>query len=166
MNTLIDYLKEIVPTYTPSQQVLKNELQLKKEKPQEKEIDILIADDEKGIRNVLSKFLEGRGYNTLLASNGREAINIIKGNNISVAIIDIRMPGFKNGLQVLKQIRRLNKNIKVMILTGFGTEKTRRFCRNFGAFFLEKPFELVEIKKYVEDILKPGFCIRSEEPRR
>ena len=149
--SLVKKLKEIVPRYKPSRFVMKEQAFREEEKAKYNEIDILIADDEKIIQDLLSKFLEGRGYNTFLASNGREALNAIIGNDIKVAIMDIKMPGFMNGLQILRRIKKMNNNIEVIIITGFGTEKTHRTSVELGAYaYLEKPFDLTEIGKHVE----------------
>ncbi|MFH1415708.1 MAG: polysaccharide biosynthesis protein [Elusimicrobiota bacterium] len=149
-NSFFNKLLLMVPSYTPEPSNSKNGQLSGGGKTANRDVDILIADDEKGIKNVLSKYFDGRGFNTLLASNGREAVEIIKSNNVSIAIIDIRMPGFMNGIHVLKQIKKMGKNIEVMILTGFGTDKIRQVCRDLGASYLEKPFELAELKIFVE----------------
>ncbi|MFC2061949.1 polysaccharide biosynthesis protein, partial [Elusimicrobiota bacterium] len=155
---LIEKLHKIVPTYTPSEHVLKKELTVTDNMQKIKnEVDILIVDDEEPIRKVLGKFVEGRGYNALLAANGKDALNIVKTNNVSIAILDIRMPGLINGLKVLKNIRKLNKNIHVMIITGFGTDKAKDTCVDYGAAYFEKPFELAEINDYIEQALLPRF---------
>jgi FlaA1/EpsC-like NDP-sugar epimerase/ActR/RegA family two-component response regulator len=155
MNSLINTLKEIVPAYEPSPQLLKKLSVPQGQKSSGTEIDILIADDEKIVQDLLRKFLEGRGYNTFLASNGREALDIVAESKVQIAIIDIRMPGLMNGIQTLKHMKMINKDIEVIIITGFGTKKIRRQSNEFGAYaYLEKPFELVDIKRYVEGALK------------
>ena len=153
MNMLIEKLKEIVPDYRPSQQIL-GVLQKAKKKVPDKEIDILIADDEKIVQDLLRKFLDGRGYNTLLASNGRKALGVIRQNNVRIAFIDIRMPGFMDGFGVLRRIKNMDKDIAVIIITGFGTEKSRDVSSRLGAYaYLEKPFDLVDVRRHVEDAL-------------
>ena len=154
MNILLKTLKYIVPTYEPSPQVL-GTLQKEKVKEEEKEeMDILIVDDEKIIQELLRKFLEGRGYNTLLASNGKQAIETVKHNNVQVAIIDLRMPGFMNGVEVLKHIKKIARNIEVIVITGFATEKTRKLCERYGAYaYLEKPFDLMDVRRHIEGAL-------------
>ncbi|MCK4809741.1 MAG: polysaccharide biosynthesis protein [Candidatus Omnitrophica bacterium] len=151
MNILLKKLKQIVPMYTPSLRILGIR---KEEKPQRRETKIMIVDDEKIVQEFLSKFLEGRGYNTLLASNGRDALEIIKGNDVRIAIVDIRLSGFMDGIKILKHIKKTNKNIGVIIITGFGTEKTRKLSNRLGAYaYIEKPLDLPDIKRQVEGIL-------------
>ena len=154
MSGIIGKLKEMVPTYQPSPQVLQAQASLPEERVKDMEGAILIVDDEKIVQDLLGKFLEGKGYNTFLAGSGREALEILKRNHIAMAIIDIRLTGFMNGLHVLKHLKYANKNIEAMTMTGFGTERTKRISRDLGACaHIEKPFELMEIHRHVEDAL-------------
>jgi len=150
----LEQLKKMVPSYMPTLQIFYKPPRPEERKEPDKKIGILIADDERVVQEVLSKFLDGRGYNTLLASNGREALNIVNTNEVRLAFIDIRMPGFADGLQTLKLIKKTNKNIEVIMMTGYGTEKTRRESSDFGAYaYLEKPFDLSDIRSKVESAL-------------
>jgi DNA-binding NtrC family response regulator len=120
-----------------------------------KEIDVLVADDEKVIQDLLGKFLKSRGYNTCLASNAREALRAVRGNNIKVAIVDIKMPGFIDGLKVLRRIKKMNNRIEVIMMTGFGNAQTRKLSNDLGAYaYLEKPFDLNAIDRFVESALE------------
>ncbi len=150
--TLVTKLKELVPGYKPTQEGI---WALQKKKPLSKEVNILIAEDEDIIQELLSKFLEGKGYNTFSAPNGKKALDILRNNNdVQIAIVDIKMPGFIDGFGVLKNIKKINKDVKVILITGFGNEKTRRLSSRLGAYaYLEKPFDLVDVRKYVEEAL-------------
>ncbi len=164
MPGLLNKLKEIVPEYRPSTQVLNMP---EKRKVRTKNIDILIVDDDEVVRDLLHKFLEGRGYNTLLAANGKEALERIEKNDVSVAIVDIKMPGFIDGLKVLKQIKRKNKNIGVIHITGFATEKSKKISAHLGAHaYLEKPFDLLDIKRNIEDVLRKDSNSRIKESEK
>jgi CheY-like chemotaxis protein len=152
--SLIGQLKKIVPNYKPNPQLLDKTTLSEEDKLSHKKIGILIADDEKIVQDVLGKFLDGRGYNALLASNGRGALNIIDTHEVRLAFIDIRMPGFIDGLGALKRIKKINKNIEVIIMTGYGTENVRRKSRDLGAYaYLEKPFDLSDIRSKVDSAL-------------
>jgi CheY-like chemotaxis protein len=158
--SLLEQLKKMVPNYKPNPQLLQKTMLPKEDKLSHKKIDILIADDEKIVQEVLGKFLDGRGYDTLLASNGREALNIIDNNEVRLAFIDIRMPGFIDGLGTLKRIKKINKNIEVIIMTGYGTENARRKSRDLGAYaYLEKPFDLSDIISKVDSALSKQECL-------
>jgi FlaA1/EpsC-like NDP-sugar epimerase/CheY-like chemotaxis protein len=160
IRSLSEQLKKIVPGYKPASQLPDKTMLPEERKISNKKIDILIADDEEIVQEVLCKFLDGRGYNTLLASNGKEALNIIDTNEVRLAFVDIRMPGFIDGLGTLKRIKKTNKNIDVIIMTGYGTEKARRKSRDLGAYaYLEKPFDLADIKMNVEMALNKQECL-------
>lgn len=151
MDSCAKILKEIVPNYKPN---LGSTPVSQKEKFTGREANILIADDENIVQELLCKFLEGKGYNTILASNGRKALDIVKKNNVPIAIIDIKMPGFMDGFSVLKNIKKINRDVKVILMTGFGSEKTRVLSSQLGAYaYLEKPLDLVDVRKYVEEAL-------------
>ncbi len=125
------------------------------QKEKHRHINILIVDDEKMVQELLSKFLKGRGYNTLLASNGKEALAKAQENDVHLAIVDIKMPGLIDGLQVLKNIKKLKADTQVIIITGFGTEKTRDLSNRLGAYaYVEKPFDLEDMKIHVDKALK------------
>jgi exopolysaccharide biosynthesis polyprenyl glycosylphosphotransferase len=135
--------------------ILKSRIIAQKGKNKGNGIDILIADDEKIVRELLGKFLDGRGYNTLLASDGIEALNIIKANKVKLAIVDIKMPGALDGLQALRQIKKSQSDVQVIMMTGFGNERTRKVSFDYGAYaYLEKPFDILDIQRDVENALQ------------
>ena len=79
---------------------------------------ILIVEDDKNIREGVADFLSEFGYNTIEASDGREALAKFDEQDISLVILDIQMP-YINGLEVLKEIRKRSK-LPVLMLTAFG----------------------------------------------
>ncbi|MDZ5010670.1 response regulator, partial [Clostridium perfringens] len=87
---------------------------------------VLVIDDTKNIRILLSTCLELRGYEVITADNGIEALNIINNvnENIDLIFLDIRMPGI-SGTEVLKNIKF---NCHVVIMTAFATVKNAIEC--------------------------------------
>ena len=71
---------------------------------------LLVADDERVIRDLLRKTLSREGYEVYKASDGLEALNKIKKNNYDMLILDLKMPKI-NGMELLEKIKKLNKNI-------------------------------------------------------
>ncbi|MCX5831560.1 MAG: response regulator [Deltaproteobacteria bacterium] len=116
-------------------------------------IDLIVVDDEEGVRRSLRKVLEKDGYNVLLAENGEQAINIV-GNNgraIETVISDYKMPGL-NGLETLTAIGHLNPEITRIMLTGYATMESAIEAVNAGIDgFLTKPFENSELKAKVRE---------------
>lgn len=80
---------------------------------------LLIIDDEEGIRKVLTVSLASDGYDVLTAAGGEEAIAIFKRKSPSIILTDIKMPGM-DGIEVLKQIKELNPDAEVIMITGHG----------------------------------------------
>jgi len=80
---------------------------------------LLLIDDEEGIRKVLSLSLAIDGYDVLTAAGGEEGIEIFKKESPSVVLTDIKMPGI-DGIEVLQEIKELNPDTEVIIITGHG----------------------------------------------
>ncbi|MFU7516502.1 response regulator [Clostridium sp. HCS.1] len=124
---------------------------------------VLVIDDTKNIRNLLSTCLEIRGYNVITADNGVEALRIVKNKDIDINLIflDIRMPGI-SGTEILKSIKEERENCPVIIMTAFATVKNAIECTKLGALvYLQKPFStdrinsvLAEIEGKIEDNIK------------
>ncbi|OQY11063.1 MAG: hypothetical protein B6I30_07705, partial [Desulfobacteraceae bacterium 4572_187] len=79
---------------------------------------ILIIDDEADIRSLLSNILNQEGYRVKAASCGREGVTLFKSAPFDLVITDIRMPEM-DGLEVIRQIRQMDEDIEVIILTKF-----------------------------------------------
>ncbi len=113
---------------------------------------ILVVDDQEGIRVTLRKILEKEGYNIFEASNGKEALNIVRKNPVSLAIIDYRIPGM-NGVELIKRIRN-EKRIPVIIITAYGFEKLNMQELNGALDYITKPFDIERIRESVASLLE------------
>lgn len=115
---------------------------------------VLVIDDTKNIRILLSTCLELRGYKVVTADNGIEALNIIndKSQKIDLIFLDIRMPGV-SGTEVLKGIKEVRNNCPVVIMTAFATVKNAIECTKLGALiYLQKPFSPDRINLVLDEI--------------
>lgn len=102
---------------------------------------VLIVDDEPDIRKSLRKILEYDGYKVHEASCGREAIDTISSKRIHAVLLDIKMPGM-DGIDVLKEIIRIDPFAQVIMISGHGTISTAVEAIRLGALdFLEKPLD-------------------------
>ena len=111
--------------------------------------NILIVDDEIGPRESLRMILKPN-YNVFTAENGNEAIRIIQQIKIDVATLDLKMPGL-SGIETLKEIRRIDPDIMVIIITGYGTLKSAIEAIRYGVFdYIPKPFNVPEIMCILE----------------
>ncbi len=119
----------------------------------DKQNAILIVDDEKNIRLTLLKALESFGAETDTAVNGEEALTKLQDKEFGLIMLDLRMPGL-DGMEVLRRVRELRPDIKVIILTAYGTiERAVEAIRLGAVDFLQKPFVPHEIREIVTRVL-------------
>ena len=103
---------------------------------------ILVIDDEVGIRNLLDTLLHRKGYDVVLADNGQKGLAVFRRERPDVVVLDLKMPGM-DGFTVFQQIRSLNPQQPVIILTGAGTPEIEQQVRALGVTeFVEKEFSL------------------------
>ena len=116
-------------------------------------MSILIADDEKNIREGLSKALQLAGYQTQMAASGSEALRVLESRAVDLVISDLRMPGL-SGEQLLKRVVASYPAIPVIILTGHGTIESAVTAMRDGAYdFLTKPVNLDHLELLVKRAL-------------
>jgi len=122
--------------------------------PNDQQIHILVVDDEPLIRRSLSEFLTLEGYAVSSASNGKEALNLLKKIKADIILSDIQMPDI-NGLQLLKEIKARKYLIPVILITGYGTIDNAVAAIQMGAYdYITKPIIDNEIKILLERIVK------------
>ncbi len=115
---------------------------------------ILICDDEEGIRESLKLILEN-DYDLLFATNADECLGKLKKEKeISLLLLDIKMPKV-SGLDVLKELKSLKSDLKVIIISGYKSVETASGAARYGAVdYILKPFESEEILEKVKNYLK------------
>jgi len=116
--------------------------------------NILIVDDEAGIRESLGGALADEGYSTLSVESGEACLNLLGKNSFDVVLLDIWLPGI-DGLETLEKIREFDNPPEVIMISGHGTIETAVRATKLGAFdFLEKPLgldkTLILIKNAIE----------------
>ncbi len=116
--------------------------------------NILIADDEKEIVKLLKIYLETEENTVFEANDGAQAMEILKGNSIDLAIVDIMMPKI-DGYQLIKYIRQQEKYIPVMVISAKVTLSDRVLGIDLGADdYITKPFEPLEVSAKVKAQLR------------
>ncbi|MCX7982032.1 MAG: response regulator [Syntrophales bacterium] len=116
-------------------------------------MQIMVVDDEEGVRRSIKKVLQKDGYEVILAERGEEAIQIVadNGHELETVISDYKMPGM-NGLETLYKIGRINPQITRIILTGYATLENAIEAVNKGIDgFLTKPFDNEELRLKVKE---------------
>ena len=107
------------------------------------EYKILVADDEKEIRELLRLYLENSGYQVVEAEDGIQALDILKAEKIDLCLLDIMMPRM-DGYRVLQELRK-ESNIPVMILSAKDADSEKILGLNLGADdYMTKPFNPLE----------------------
>lgn len=115
---------------------------------------ILVVDDEASIRDLLHTVLTRRGHEIVTASNGRNGLARFREDRPRLAILDLKLPDI-GGLEVLKEIRALDQETPVIILTGIGTEDIEAKAKQLGATdFLQKGFSLHALGESLKRTLK------------
>lgn len=101
------------------------------------EINILLVDDNPKFLKTLAERIKLKGHDPLTALNGKEAIEIMKSNRIHLAIVDQRMPD-TDGLVLITQLKKIDPDIKTMLLTGHGDEKLKEATEALNSAYFEK----------------------------
>lgn len=114
---------------------------------------ILICDDSEGLRESLKLILED-DFSLIFASDGVEAVELTKKEAPNLVILDIKMPRL-NGIEALKEIKRLRPEQKVLFITGYQHTEATKDAIQLGALdYIIKPFNEKDLKTAVNNILK------------
>ncbi len=125
-------------------------------------INILIADDEREIAELIELYLLKENFNVFKAYDGQEALEYVKREDISLAIIDVMMPNL-NGFQVIKEIRK-NYNIPLIILSARDDYSEKILGLDIGADdYITKPFNPLELVARVQAQLRRTYKLNTDD---
>ena len=114
----------------------------------EKRLTILTVDDEEIIRNLLHSFISKKGHNSVVAGNGKEAIDCAAKEKPDIVLLDIKMPQMDGHrvCQRLREIPSLSKLMGIIMITGYGSLDNKEKAIEAGADdLIEKPLDLYEL---------------------
>jgi CheY-like chemotaxis protein len=118
---------------------------------------VLLVDDEKDIVEVIQDRLEAYGFTVVTAGTGVEALKVLSTDTFDGVFLDVKMPEM-GGIEALEQIRKINKEIPVIIITSSSTRESAIEALAKGANdFVLKPFEWQELKAKIEKVYKIRF---------
>jgi DNA-binding response OmpR family regulator len=118
-----------------------------------KDKSVLIVDDEKNIRLTLSQTLETLEVQTDTAADGEEALAKLKEKEFGLILLDLKIPGI-DGMEVLRQVSKIRPDIRIIILTAYGTVELAVEAMKLGAAdFIQKPFTPEEIRELVSRVM-------------
>lgn len=130
--------------------------------------DILIVDDERDIRELISDILEDEGYATRLAENSNEAMSAINAEPPALLILDIWLKDSRmDGIDILKAVKRDNPDVPVVIISGHGNVEIAVAAIKQGAYdFIEKPFNIDQLLVVIRRAMEASRLRRENQSLR
>jgi signal transduction histidine kinase len=120
---------------------------------------ILVVDDDQEVVKMISLVLRDQDFEVITAFNGREAIEQVRSGFSELVLLDLNLPDM-NGKEILKKIKEINEDIGIIVVTGYGGEKTATDMMKAGAVdFISKPFETERLIKSITD----AFSLRDSK---
>ncbi len=128
-----------------------------------KDIRILIVDDEEAYRFMLASLLETEGFSPATANDGIQAINTIQARSFDVVLLDIKMPKV-DGIEVLRFIKENFPDTEAVMLTGVGDLKIAVECMKLGAYdFITKPYSSQELLTTIHRAVERRALVRENQ---
>lgn len=114
---------------------------------------ILVVDDDEADLELFRTILEKEGYMVLTADKGKDGLDEVRRKRPNLVILDLKMPDM-SGIAVLREIKKIDENTEVIIITGYGAMKSARMAMRLGAYeYITKPFDIDYVKAVVRDAL-------------
>jgi two-component system response regulator AtoC len=122
---------------------------------------LLVVDDELFVRELLDEYFSKLDFEVVVANSGAAALKLVAENRFKVALVDLKMAEM-DGIEVLKNIRKLDENLIVILMTGYPTVESSIEAMRSGAYdYAIKPFRLNDLKDMITRALKEH-AMRSE----
>jgi len=115
---------------------------------------ILVVDDEDIMREILEKLLTREGYHVRVAASGEEGLEFAKSFPFDAVIVDVMMPGM-DGLTLLEELKKLDEELPILMVTAFASVETAIAAMKRGAFdYITKPFKNDEVLVVVRNAVE------------
>ncbi|MFA4992197.1 MAG: response regulator [Candidatus Omnitrophota bacterium] len=112
-------------------------------------VKLLVIDDDISVSDFLRSFFSQKGYKVFVANEGRQAVSMAREKRPDIILLDIKMPG-PSGIEVLRKIRGIDKNFKVIMMSAVSEEVVIELVRKYGAVgYIVKPFSLDQMEREV-----------------
>lgn len=110
---------------------------------------LLVVDDEVDICNFVKNFFKERNFDVFVAYDGSEALSIVETSSPDIILLDIVMPGI-DGIETLKMIRKIDSEVKVIMVTALEDAEKAREAKQYGALeYITKPLLLEQLERTV-----------------
>jgi len=128
------------------------------------ETNVLIVDDDKGIRFTLEGIIDDEGYMVKGAEDGYQAIELVKEIDFQWIFMDIRMPGL-NGVETYLEIKKISPNSRVVMMTGFSVEELVTQALEEGVFaVLYKPLPVEQVLDILKSSVPADGATKMQDP--
>jgi len=123
---------------------------------------VLVVDDEEGFRELVTFEFSSLGYRVVSASNGEEAVRAVSAEgDVDVVVSDVTMPKL-DGLDAMREIKKLDPKIEVIMITGCATIETAVESMRRGAYdYITKPFQIADLARLVGRALEKRRLMRT-----
>lgn len=126
-------------------------------------IRVMVVDDEKDFLYTMEYWLKSKGYQVVTAANGLEAIEVMKKEALDIIFLDLHMP-VMDGLEALKNIRQLNKDIPIILITAYASDEKVTEAEKYGISGLFYKYkDLSESTSLIETILRRHKDLKQEK---
>ncbi|MFZ5642219.1 MAG: response regulator [Bacillota bacterium] len=116
-----------------------------------RKLDVLVVDDQPGVRYLLDVIIAEEGHRVRLAKNGYEAVEAVKASRPDLVIMDVRMPQM-GGIEALGKIKIISPETEVILMTAYVSDETVQMALKKGALCcFTKPFDVEGIKSFIMD---------------
>ena len=126
-----------------------------------KQTKIMFVDDDIVTGRVMKRNCDNANYSCTVFHRGQDCINAFKKSNADIVITDLRMPGM-NGFELLSELREVDENVPVLVMTGYSSVENAVEAMKRGATdFIKKPFDFTELKLMLDRTMK-GVTLKNE----
>lgn len=125
---------------------------------------VLIIDDERSIGESLGMFLQEKGFEVLTSETGEGGLDLVQREKPDIVVLDLWLPGM-HGLEVLKQVKMLDKDTEVIVITAHNDKGYDAAARALGACgYIHKPIDVVEFEATVDRAVRSRTARQLREP--
>ena len=113
-------------------------------------VKLLVVDDQEGVISFLYDFFTAAGYEVIQATNAKKAVQAVKNEHPALVLLDIKLGWGRNGLEVLREVKQVAPETKVIMMTSVDDEDVVQEAYNLGAAdYIVKPFSLSYLRNVV-----------------